>query len=115
MLVSNELPFKLLKNKGYLINTADSQGLKCPKLLREEMQLGVRVCKLTQGSRIEGSPHRAADPTGMHRLLPQRLVLAQLSWHLPGPSPWLGARNPERGVTVSGDTFQTASPHCRDC
>lgn len=47
----------VLKNKGYLINTVDSQGLKCLKLLREEKQLCVRVCKLTRGSRIEGSPH----------------------------------------------------------
>lgn len=46
-----------LKNKGYLINTADPQGLKCLKLLREEKQLCVRVCKLTRGRRIEGSPH----------------------------------------------------------
>lgn len=55
MRVSNELPILEGENKGYLINTVDMQGLKYHKLLREEKQLCVRVCKLTWGSIIEGS------------------------------------------------------------
>lgn len=80
MLVSNELPILEGENKGYLINTADSQGLKYPQLLREEKRLCVRVCKLTRGRIIAGSPHGVVS-TRNTRLLKKSLLLQAKKCH----------------------------------